>query len=271
MIHVTSIGDVNVDILTETIDNIDEQKIVKDIKLKIGGGAANFAYWLSKLGLKVRLIGLIGNDYFGKFILKELRKAGVDLKLKIVNERTGITFGVQFKDGSKKLITFRGTNELFSIKHVKINEIKGKICYFSGYNLLDNFRKDMINILEKIDKIIAIDPDLKAGIRFKKEEFLRIMKYVNLMFLNEKEFYLVKNLLKKFKGILIIKRGRKGAMILSKDKKIKIKGKKVNVKNPTGGGDVFNAAFIHHFYYNYDLEKCLKFAYEQSIKYISKF
>jgi sugar/nucleoside kinase (ribokinase family) len=53
MIDVTSIGDVNVDVLARAIENFgeEEQRIVEEIKLKVGGGAANFASWLSKLGM----------------------------------------------------------------------------------------------------------------------------------------------------------------------------------------------------------------------------
>ncbi len=67
MVDVTSIGDINIDILTEPLNDVgeEEQKIVDEIIMKVGGGSANFAVWLNKLGMKVRLIGLIGNDYFG--------------------------------------------------------------------------------------------------------------------------------------------------------------------------------------------------------------
>jgi sugar/nucleoside kinase (ribokinase family) len=275
MIQVTSVGDVNIDILSETIDEIkNEQKIVEEIKIKVGGGAANFAFWLSKLGMKVRLIGLIGNDYFGKFIVKVLKNAGIDLKLKTVNKPTGITLGIQFKDGSKKLITFKGTNKFLSLKHIKISEIEGKIVYFSGYNLLENLRKDLPILLKKLkekNKIISFDPDLKAGINFKIRDFLKTIKFVDIMFLNEREASLIKNSLKNFKGTVVIKRGKNGAVAIKDREKVKVCGIKTEVKNPTGAGDVFNAAFIHHYYYGYELKECLKFAIKESVKYLKIF
>jgi sugar/nucleoside kinase (ribokinase family) len=224
--------------------------------------------------MKVRLIGLIGNDYFGNFIRKELENLGIDLKLKNINKPTGITLGIQFKDGSKKLITFRGTNKLFSLKHIKISEIEGKIVYFSGYNLLENLRKGLPILLRKLkekDKIISFDPDLKAGIRFKIRDFLKTIKFVDVMFLNEKEALLVRNHLRKFKGILVIKRGKNGAVAIKDREKVEVCGIKTEVKNPTGAGDVFNAAFIHHYYYGYELEKCLNFAIKESVKYLKIF
>jgi len=277
MIDVTSIGDVNIDILTEPIERIeeDEQTIVEKMKIKVGGGAANFAIWLSKLGMKVRLIGLVGNDYFGELIKEQLRKMGLDLKLKTIDEKTGITFGINFKDGSKKLITYRGTNKLFSIAHIKISEIEGEIVYFSGYNLLESLRRDLPVLLEQLknnNKVISFDPDLKAGIKFDKKEFFEIAKFVDIMFLNEREAALIAKKLDWFKGrTIVIKRGKNGAYAIENGERVEVSGREANVKNPTGAGDVFNAAFIHHYYYGYDLRECLEFANEEAVKYLETF
>ena len=277
MVDVTSVGDVNIDILTEPIDEIgeDEQKIVEEIKIKVGGGAANFAIWLNNLGMKVRLIGLIGNDYFGNFIKEQLKQTGLDVKLKTISERTGITFGIQFKDGSKKLITYRGTNKLLSLEHIKVSDIEGDVVYFSGYNLLESLKEGLPTLLEELknnDKVISFDPDLKAGIRFDKNEFFKVARFVDVMFLNEKEASLIAKNLDWFKGrTIVIKRGKNGAYAIENGEKAEVSGIQADIKNPTGAGDVFNAAFIHHYYYGYDLKECLEFANEQAVKYLQTF
>jgi len=277
MIDVTSIGDVNVDILSEAIEDFgkDEQRLIEDIKIKIGGGAANFAVWLSRLGMKVRLIGVVGNDEFGNFVKEELKKAGVDARLKTIDGRTGITIGIQFKDGTKKLLTFRGTNKVFSLKHLNISDVDGDVVYFAGYNLLENLRSDLPRFFEEIkkkDKIICFDPDLKAGIMFEKREFFEAVRFVDVIFLNETEASLISKNFDWFKGkTIVIKKGRKGALAIEKGEQIEVEGKEVEVKNPTGAGDVFNAAFLHHYYYGYDLRECLEFANEEAVKYIQSF
>ncbi len=66
---ITSIGDVNVDIITSKLDRMpeeDSQKVVRDMTMTTGGCAANFALAAAKLGLQSRLIGKIGDDLFGK-------------------------------------------------------------------------------------------------------------------------------------------------------------------------------------------------------------
>jgi len=277
MVDVTSVGDVNIDILTEPIDEIGEgeQKIVEEIKIKVGGGAANFAIWLNNLGMKVRLIGLIGNDYFGNFIKEQLKQTGLDVKLKTISERTGITFGIQFRDGSKKLITYRGTNKLLSLEHIKVSDIEGDVVYFSGYNLLESLKEGLPTLLEELknnNKVISFDPDLKAGIRFDKNEFFKVAKFVDVMFLNEKEASLIAKNLDWFKGrTIVIKRGKNGAYAIENGEKAEVSGIQADIKSPTGAGDVFNASFIHHYYYGYDLKECLEFANEQAVKYLQTF
>ena len=119
-IEITVLGDVNVDLLTSPVLSIpkrDLQALIPSINLTIGGGATNFAFATSKLGLKTRLIGLVGNDFFGRYIIKKVREFGIENKIrKIDREKTGISLGIQFEDGSRSLLTFRGTNSLFSKK-----------------------------------------------------------------------------------------------------------------------------------------------------------
>ena len=47
--------------------------------LQIGGCAANVVIYLARLGLKARIIGKIGDDNFGKFMLDILNSEKVDV------------------------------------------------------------------------------------------------------------------------------------------------------------------------------------------------
>src|SRR5437867_927900 len=51
------------------------------------GGAANLANNLVALGVKVRVLGVVGNDEPGKWIQEELEKKGVDISGTVVNSR----------------------------------------------------------------------------------------------------------------------------------------------------------------------------------------
>lgn len=264
MTKITVIGDINVDLLTSPVRSIpkkDLQTLIPYMNLTIGGGAANFAFAISKLGLKTRLVGLVGNDVFGEYIIKKVKGFGIENRIRKTNkEKTGITFGIQFEDGSKSLLTFRGTNSLFSKKDFKWKEINGRVLHIAGYNLLDNFRKDVYEILKYAKKkkmLTSLDPDIKVEMRFDLKELEKVLKFVDMFFLNkiegkiltqdEKNDKIVKKLLDFGCKIVALKCGKEGCIVGNKGKIYKIKGIKVRAINPTGIGDIFNASFVFSY------------------------
>src|SRR5262245_38164283 len=69
------------------------EKLVDSAKLTIGSSSAIFACGAARLGLKVEFIGVCGDDVFGRFMLDEMSKRGVDIGNVIVrpNGSTGLS------------------------------------------------------------------------------------------------------------------------------------------------------------------------------------
>lgn len=276
-VDITSLGDVNVDLILKggvrIEDPEDEQKFIESCRIKIGGGAANFSIEAAKLGMKVRMIGSTGNDFFSEIIQEEFRKANVEFRLKKLNVPTGITLALQTDKDTKFLLTFLGNNKFFSISDVELEAIEGEVLYLSGYNLLESLRKDIPKIVEYVKKkgmIVGMDPDIKGRLSFDKNEFFSLAKEIDILFINEQESKKISNDTKWFKGrTLVIKKGSKGAVAFENKNKCEVEGIKLEgLVNTTGAGDVFNAAFLHHYYYGYDLQECLEFANERAVEYI---
>src|SRR4051812_26893982 len=51
---------------------------VENIEYRVGGNAANTSRALAILGVPVRLVGAVGSDLEGEFVLEQLRKCGVN-------------------------------------------------------------------------------------------------------------------------------------------------------------------------------------------------
>jgi len=277
MTDVTVIGDVNVDLLSSPVLSYpkrDSQILIPSINLQIGGGAANFAFAISRLGLKTRLVGLVGKDIFGEYVIKKTKEFGIESRIRRTDrERTGITFGVQFKDGSKSLLTFRGTNSLFSKKDFKLEEIKGKAIHITGYNFLDKLRRDVYKIIKYAKKkkmLVSLEPDIKSEIRFGIKELRKVLKLVDLFFPSKREGEMltskkekreiIKNLLKFGCKVVSLKCGNRGCVVGNKNKIFIIKGIRVRPINPTGIGDIFNAAFVYEYIKTKDIKKAGIFA-----------
>lgn len=274
---ITVIGDVNVDLLTKPIPRLpkkDSQLLIPSPDLTIGGGAANFAFTASKLRLRTMLVGLVGEDVFGDYIVKKVREFGIENKIRRTKrEKTGITIGIQLKDGSSSLLTYRGTNSILSLRDFKLSDVKGKVVHIGGYNLLDGLRKDVYKTLKHAKKkgmLTSLDPDIKSRVRFDVKKFRKTAKIVDFFFPNKaegklltrksREKEIVRDLLKLGCKTVALKCGEKGCMVGKVNKISKIKGFRVKAVSPTGTGDIFNASFIFNYLKTKDIRKAGKFA-----------
>jgi sugar/nucleoside kinase (ribokinase family) len=64
------------------------EKLVDSASLSIGSSSAIFACGAARLGLKVGFVGVCGDDLFGRFMLDEMARRGVDVAPVIVDPST---------------------------------------------------------------------------------------------------------------------------------------------------------------------------------------
>src|SRR5512140_2014852 len=66
------------------------EKLVDEARLTVGSSSAIFACGVARLGLKVGFVGVCGDDVFGRFMLEEMQKRGVDTS-NVIARRDGST------------------------------------------------------------------------------------------------------------------------------------------------------------------------------------
>ncbi|MEM5878311.1 MAG: carbohydrate kinase family protein [Candidatus Aenigmatarchaeota archaeon] len=278
MYDVTVLGDINVDIITMPLDKYpdkDKQKTVNDMLLCPGGSAFNLALACAKLGLRTKFIGKIGSDYFGDFLLKAGKENKIKMDVRKSNEKTGITFAVTFKDGSRSFISFKGTNNTFSTKDFDKKSIEGKVLAIAGYNLTNSLRKDVYDLInhakgkgmrvsldpnwdpdgwtqERLNDLIKILPQL--------DWFLPDFKEAEAITFTKNDLLMIKKLVLLGSRCVLLKQGEKGCLIGLKDYIKLIPSFKVDVKSTTGAGDIFHAAFLKSILSENDVEKSVVFA-----------
>lgn len=279
MVDVTIIGDINVDLITSPIRGYpdkDSQIIVPSINLIPGGCACNAAIACAKLGIKTRLIGRLTDDLLSKYLLKTLKKAGVNAKIKIIKNRsTGITLATTFKDMRRSFITYQGNNETFSIRDFRPDDIKGKILIITGFNLLDNLRKDVKKLFEHAKKLgmkTGLDPnwDPKGWTDKRLMDIYNIFKSTDWFFPSVEEGHavsktknerlIVKKLMYLGPKTVCLKLDERGCLLGNKDTIKLIKGFKVKTVNTTGAGDVFLGGFIKGYLSGWSVEDSVLFA-----------
>jgi sugar/nucleoside kinase (ribokinase family) len=82
--------------------------------LSPGGSAANTATWLARAGNTVHLIGAIGDDPLGDYLVNEIRNSGADLFVqRVPGELTGVCLILNEHDGQRTMIPSAGANAKF--------------------------------------------------------------------------------------------------------------------------------------------------------------
>jgi len=270
------IGDLNVDIILSGMSEFPElgrEIKCEDIRTVMGGSASIFACRLAQLGAKVDIFGKVGDDDHGRIVLNTLGSNGVGTKKVIVEDsiRTGVTVSLTYpKD--KALITFLGC-----IGALDPSDIKPQL--FSGYDhlhissiyfqpkLLDSFA-EVFAEAKRHGLSTSLDP--QSDPLGKYERIWDILEYTDIFLPNEREARGITNstslevALEKLSSIVqtvVVKCGSLGAVGKAGDRKVSVKGIKIDPVDTTGAGDSFNAGFIYYFLYkNKNLEASIQFA-----------
>jgi len=100
-------GEINPDLIL-TGDVVPEfgqvEKLVDAAALTIGSSSSIFACGAARLGLRVAIIGICGDDVFGRFMLAEMQKRDVDVNNVIVHEDRQTGLSVILSSGSDRAI-----------------------------------------------------------------------------------------------------------------------------------------------------------------------
>jgi fructokinase len=251
---VTVVGDAFIDLIVP-VENIRPGETYHRKVLIFPGGLSNVAVEISKLGEKVRFLGKVGNDPFGKHFKQFLMENGVeDLTLIDPGLPTGLCVCLVYENGERTMIASRGANDNITMEDIKqhIGGIKSsKIAYFSGYSLLkEKTRSSVLFCMRECHSAgvrIFFNPGAPNLIR---EEFSEVIKrYVDVLILNQDEAMSLcgsKDLrsLNNFVKLAAVTRGENGCALVRNREIIEVRTEKVNIKNTTGAGDAFAAGFI---------------------------
>jgi len=270
------IGDINIDIITAPIESfIKEVSIIQDsFNISIGGNAANTAFELSSLGFNVYFIGALGPDPISKWLIAELEKYNINHGIVIKEKSSGITIAITFQDGTRTFIATNGSNRELEFDDIQFDNIKASHLHRGGYwwapKLMGKINDEIFKNAKTRGMTTSLSLSWDPNNWKNRHILLNNLKNCDILFLNENELkglsgktnlkdsisYLRKN----YSELIVIHKGAEGSIIVKNNLKIKIKANKIKVINPTGSGDVYDAAFIYGFKKGWDLEKIGKFA-----------
>ena len=280
MKKVVVIGDINLDIMgfVDRFPTKEESIHPKDISIRPGGAALNTAISLAINSVDVTLIGAIGNDVIGDYIVKKIERLVDTSFIQKVNATTGIVY-ILVKGDEKAMIGFKGANGYlqFEKRWVDLLE-RSSIIHISPYLFSEETGFKIFDRIRHIVKKKIVTLSFSKVLLKEKEKILNLLRDFSFIFMNEKEAQLfagenepsrIREELLKYMDRAVITRGEKGAFYIDKEVFIKISGKRGRIINPTGAGDFFAAGFIYGIIKGLSIKDSLKIGVESSYHFIS--
>ncbi len=261
---ISVLGDSNVD-MSLLLSDVNK---LKPPSLSSGGTCANVAAGLSKLGLKVKFFGTVGNDIYGKHVLEEMKNDNVDTRNLIVLDEhsTAMVIGIVQSNSERSLFVWPpegGAHEYLEFSLIdKEHLLESDWLHVSGISLRnDPIKTTMIEVMKlfKENNIpISFDLNIRAelwGLDLEfKETVYKAISYSDYIFGNSDEEIIPltekKTINEAAKAIikenqtLICRNGSKSVLAFNKNNLTKREVFNISPKDSIGAGDAFNTGFI---------------------------
>ncbi len=218
------------------------------------GGSANYFSLAASHYAKIRVVGVVGDDYQNEH-RKMLEERGVDLKgLQTVSGKTFRWSGRYEKDMNEATTLATHLN-VFENFHpaIPLEYRDSKTVFLANIDPVLQ-----LQVLEQVKspRLIAADT-MNYWISSKKEDLLKVLSRIHILMINEQEIrqltgnwntiQAAKDVCKMGPKAVVVKRGEYGFMLFCEDRYFILPGFPVeNVEDPTGAGDTFAGGFLGH-------------------------
>jgi len=256
------LGDINVDILgaVERWPKPGDDCLAPHLEMHLGGVAANCALALSRWGFQPRLVGCVGQDEFGSFLRRTLRKHGLAVQWIQSTKAalTGLLYIAVTPDGQRTFFGSRGANMLVR-KPPRPHALfqRAAALHLAGYNFLTPVIESTARYLHKCLRgrgaLLSLDVGPEAS-RLIPRKILHFASQVDILFVNRTESFsltqerdprnALRSLLNAGPKEVVLKLGKDGCLILSEGAVKEVPPFQVHVVDSTGAGDAFVAAFL---------------------------
>ncbi len=267
------------------VDEAEFKKLLSTLKIEetvSGGSVANSIVGLSQLGNKVGFIGKVSDDDLGRRYEEGLKKENVEFFYSKKREAipTGTCLILITPDSERTMITFLGTAGKISENDINSDAIKkSEILFLEGYLWDEGEPKKAFEKAINSSSRVAMSLSDLFCVERHKPHFLELVKNkLDVTFANEQEiislinaknFIEVVNFAKEIKKLIVITRGERGAIAISKGETVECTAKSnLKIKDLTGAGDLFAGGFLHGLINNKSTKESLEIGTEMSSKVI---
>jgi sugar/nucleoside kinase (ribokinase family) len=250
------------------------EKLVDSAVLTIGSSSAIFACGAARLGLKVAFVGLCGEDIFGRFMLNELSRRGVDVSGVMVDpaQQTGLSVilnrGVQ---GGRAILTHLGAISRLKAEQVSDRLLqKSRHLHVASYFLQTALQPGLPELFQRAHKLgLTVSLDTNWDPSGEWRGFDELLSQTDAFLPNQNEALAISDatsleaalhFLGQRSRVVTIKCGEEGALACQGDEIARVPALPVQVVDTVGAGDSFDAGFLYGWLNGWSLDKSLALA-----------
>ncbi len=252
-----------------------------------GGKGANQAYAAARLGAPVAMMGRVGDDAHGRMLREKLATAGVDVTCVSVagDVPTGTALITVDAARQNRIVVVAGANAALTVDAVRADEsrIRGAAIVLAQLETPLEAVTLALRTAKSGGAIAILDP---APARRLSDELLRCVDYLTP---NQSELALLagtrlgagldlaavekaaRSLLDRGVGKVVAKLGADGALLVDRERSIRVAVTKVEAVDTTAAGDCFNGAFAAALHAGRDEAAALRFACAAAALSVTRF
>ncbi len=248
----------------------------------LGGSAANVAVAAARLGHDVRLVSRVGDDPFGRYLLDELARLGVDNRDVRVDEalKTPVTFCEVFPPDDFPLYFYRDPKAPdlnIAEAELDLDAVRGAdILWFTatGLSVEPSRATHHAALAARTAGRTIFDLDYRPMFWSDRgeahDQIERALAHATVAVGNREECDVAVGetdpqraadaLLERGVELAIVKQGPEGVLAKTREESVVVPPYPVDVVNGLGAGDAFGGALCHGLLQGWDLERILRFA-----------
>ncbi len=272
-LDVVAVGELNPDLILDGLDGPPvpgREVLAHGCTFTLGSSTALCAANLAALGLRVGIVGKVGRDLFGDFVLQALRARQIDVSRVIRDPvaRTGITVSLASPQ-DRAMATFAGAMRDLRAEEVDVEYLAdARHLHVSSLFLQAGLQAGLAGLFHAAKQrglTTSLDPGWDPGERW-GAGIGSLYSCLDILFINEVEVVGLAQMadwrraaqsLASRVGLLVVKRGPAGATAFQGGAERNHPGFSVQVRDPTGAGDAFDAGFLFGRLVGRPLEECL--------------
>jgi sugar/nucleoside kinase (ribokinase family) len=260
----------------ERVPAAGELILADELPLAIGGCASNAAVDLARVGVRVAVVGCVGRDAFGRFLIESLTEAGVDTNSvrQLAGVGTSGTLIVNVRGEDRRFIHAIGANAHFAAADIAVDRLRtAKILYVGGYLLMPALVPDELAAVFRQARRWGVTTVLDIVLPGPGDHWARlapVLAETDVFLPNSDEAAAITGLadpraqaerfLEAGARTVVITCGGQGTVLVAKGLRLHSGVFPVHYVGGTGAGDAFDAGYIAGLLAGCDPRGCLAWA-----------